>query len=265
MDERIGTTAQGEPPRRRLSLVVSEPLAASKRVTAQSLRLMILDRDRQLVEAVGARGGRRGWEIHVLSRPTTRRLLARMRIDVLLVDPAVIDSEPWSWLEGMASGLPGMALVVCSGPSTVQERVRALQFGVDDWLGKPAHPDEVIARVERAVLRRRRVERTVDSGAVRAGEIEIRSEDRQAFVAGVSAALTPREFDVLRVLAASEGAVVERGEIFSRVWGYAIVPGDRSVDVHVRKIRGKLARVSPTWSYIHTQFRIGYRFQPERV
>jgi len=57
--------------------------------------------------------------------------------------------------------------------------------------------------------------------------------------------------------------VLEREEIYQRVWGYAMAHGDRSVDVFVRKLRGKLEGRSPSWTYIHTHFGIGYRFQPE--
>jgi DNA-binding winged helix-turn-helix (wHTH) protein len=57
--------------------------------------------------------------------------------------------------------------------------------------------------------------------------------------------------------------VLEREDIYQRVWGYAMAHGDRSVDVFVRKLRQKLERVSPEWRYIHTHFGIGYRFAPE--
>ena len=56
---------------------------------------------------------------------------------------------------------------------------------------------------------------------------------------------------------------MEREEIYSRLWGYAMVRGDRSVDVFVRKLRQKLEKASPEWRYIHTHFGIGYRFAAE--
>ena len=59
--------------------------------------------------------------------------------------------------------------------------------------------------------------------------------------------------------------MLQREEIYERVWGYAMVHGDRSVDVFVRKLRQKLERSSPGWRYIHTHFGIGYRFAPEPV
>ena len=96
-----------------------------------------------------------------------------------------------------------------------------------------------------------------------AGELEIRADRFQAFVGGVSADLTRREFELIQLLAGSEGQVLQREEIYERVWGYAMVHGDRSVDVFVRKLRQKLENMSPRWSYIHTHFGIGYRFQPE--
>jgi DNA-binding winged helix-turn-helix (wHTH) protein len=59
--------------------------------------------------------------------------------------------------------------------------------------------------------------------------------------------------------------VLEREEIYSRLWGYAMVRGDRSVDVFVRKLRQKLEKASPRWRYIHTHFGIGYRFAAESL
>ena len=77
--------------------------------------------------------------------------------------------------------------------------------------------------------------------------------------------LTRREFELIQLLADAEGQVLQREEIYERVWGYAMVHGDRSVDVFVRKLRQKLERASPGWRYIHTHFGIGYRFAAEPV
>jgi DNA-binding response OmpR family regulator len=98
-----------------------------------------------------------------------------------------------------------------------------------------------------------------------AGEVEIRSDQFQAFVEGHGLDLTRREFELIELLAAAEGRVLEREEIYSRLWGYAMVRGDRSVDVFVRKLRQKLEKASPHWRYIHTHFGIGYRFAAESL
>src|ERR671932_255052 len=96
-----------------------------------------------------------------------------------------------------------------------------------------------------------------------AGEMEIRGDQYQAFVGGQSLDLTRREFELLQLLADAAGQVLQREEIYQRVWGYAMAHGDRSVDVFVRKPRQKLEQASPMWRYIHTHFGIGYRFAAE--
>jgi DNA-binding response OmpR family regulator len=156
-------------------------------------------------------------------------------------------------------------VLVCTGQSTVAQRVRGLRLGADDWVTKPCHPEEVIARVEAVVRRRKRAEPRVADAPVAIGEVEIRADQFQVFAGGASVDLTRRQFELIRLLAEAEGEVLQREEIYERVWGYAMVRGDRSVDVFVRKLRQKLERASPEWRYIHTHFGIGYRFAAEAV
>jgi DNA-binding winged helix-turn-helix (wHTH) protein len=84
-------------------------------------------------------------------------------------------------------------------------------------------------------------------------------------VGGKGLGLTRREFELLQLLAEVPGQVIEREEIYQKVWGYSMAHGDRSVDVFVRKLRQKLESHSPSWHYIHTHFGIGYRFDPQRI
>ena len=103
--------------------------------------------------------------------------------------------------------------------------------------------------------RRRRAEaRAREAGPVRAGELEIRADQFRPSSAARSVDLTRREFELIELLADAEGRVLEREEIYQRVWGYAMAHGDRSVDVFVRKLRQKLEKASPGWRYIHTHF-----------
>ena len=76
--------------------------------------------------------------------------------------------------------------------------------------------------------------------------------------------LSRRELDLLTALAAREGRIVPRAELYEAAWGHSLRPDDRSVDVYVHKLRSKLAEALPGWECIHTHFGFGYRFQPER-
>jgi DNA-binding response OmpR family regulator len=147
----------------------------------------------------------------------------------------------------------------------VAQRVRGLRIGVDDWVSKPCHPEEVMARIEAVSRRRRRSQAGTEVGPLVAGELEIRADQFQAFVGDGSLDLTRREFELLQLLADAKGQVLEREAIYQRVWGYAMAHGDRSVDVFIRKLRQKLEKRSPGWRYIHTHFGVGYRFDPEPV
>jgi DNA-binding response OmpR family regulator len=159
--------------------------------------------------------------------------------------------------------LPELGVIVCTGPVAVAQKVRGLRLGADDWIAKPCHPEEAIARIEAVSRRRRRARPQPEAGPVVAGEVEIRADRFQAYVGGTSVDLTRREFELLQMLAEARGQVQERGAIYQRVWGYAMAHGDRSVDVFVRKLRQKLEKHSPGWTYIHTHFGVGYRFDPE--
>ncbi|MGN6255548.1 MAG: response regulator transcription factor [Solirubrobacterales bacterium] len=186
-----------------------------------------------------------------------------MKLNALLVDPALLGDEAWPYLERIASMLPDLGLVVCTGRSTVAQRVRGLRLGVDDWMTKPSHPEEAMARIEAVTRRLKGVRKEVEVSPLKAGELEVRPDRFQAFVSGQPLELTRREFELLYLLAEERGQVLEREQIYQRVWGYAMAHGDRSVDVFVRKLRQKLEKRSPSWSYIHTHFGIGYRFEPE--
>jgi DNA-binding response OmpR family regulator len=227
------------------------------------LRLAVIDSDTGFVRVLAKRLEGVGWQLRVLTSPPPVDELVVMRLGALVVDIGMLGPQGWKFLEHVCGALPGLAVVVCTGPSTVAQRVRGLRLGADDWVTKPCHPEEVVARIEAVARRRKRTSPRVDAGPVVAGELEIRADQFQAFAGGRSADLTRREFEVLQLLAEARGQVLQREEIYQRVWGYAMAHGDRSVDVFVRKLRQKLDAASPHWTYIHTHFGIGYRFQPQ--
>jgi DNA-binding response OmpR family regulator len=228
-------------------------------------RIAVLDADSGFVQVLTKRLEASGWQYRVLASPVPLDVLVSMRLNAIVVDLAVLGPAAWSYLEKLCARLPQLGVVVCTGQSTVAQRVRGLRLGADDWVTKPCHPEEVIARAEAVIRRRRRSEMRTERDAVVAGELEVRSDQFQAFAGGQSADLTRREFELIQLLASSAGAVLPREEIYERVWGYAMVHGDRSVDVFVRKLRQKLERASPRWRYIHTHFGIGYRFAAESL
>lgn len=228
-----------------------------------AIRLAVIDTDTAFLTVLGKRIEGAGWEHRVLSSSVPVEEIVAMKLNALLVDVSVLGPEGWEFLEKVCGAVPGLGVLVCTAQSTVAQRVRGLRLGADDWIGKPCHPEEAMARIEAVVRRRKRAATRDDVGPLVAGELEIRADQYQAFVSGQGIGLTRREFELLQLLAEANGQVIEREEIYQKVWGYAMAHGDRSVDVFVRKLRQKLQRHSANWRYIHTHFGIGYRFDPE--
>ena len=230
-----------------------------------ALRIAVTDGDTGFVQVLTKRLDRLGWEHIVLTGAVPVERLVAMRLGAFVVDLALLGQHAWDYLERVTGELPALPVVVCTGRSTVAQRVRGLRLGADDWVTKPCHPEELIARVEAVARRRRLAEPPAAAEAVATGDIEIRPDQFQAFAQGRSIDLTRREFELIQLLAEAEGLVLEREEIYQRVWGYTMAHGDRSVDVFVRKLRSKLQQASPDWTYIHTHFGVGYRFAAERA
>src|SRR3954447_13322935 len=250
--------------RREMTMVGSEERRTGAAGQA-GIRLAVMDSDTGFLQVLGRRLEGAGWPYRVLASPVPLAALVSMRLNAVVLDLAVLGPQGWSYLDKLCARLPGLGVIVCTGQSSVAQRVRGLRLGADDWVTKPCHPEELIARIEAVVRRRKRADVRVEKGPVVIGEVEIRADQFQAFVSGVSVELTRREYELIQLLAEAEGQVLQREEIYQRVWGYAMVHGDRSVNVFVRKLRSKLEKASPAWRYIHTHFGIGYRFSAEPV
>jgi DNA-binding response OmpR family regulator len=187
-----------------------------------------------------------------------------MEVDALVVDLAILGPQRWKWLARLCEQRPDVRVIVCTGASTAAERVCALRLGADDWLSKPCHPEELIARIEAITAHRHRPEpRELEHVTI--GEVEIRPDQYQAFVRGSSLRLTRREYQLIELLSRAGNEVLPREEIYECLWGGEMLRNDRSVDVFVHKLRRKLERASPGWHYVHTHFGIGYRLAGEPV
>jgi len=227
------------------------------------MRVAIIDNDSGFLRVLTNRMDSSGWQYRLMASAVPGEELVALKVNAVLVDLSVMGKEGWAYLERICGMLPDLGVIVTMNEGTVSQRVRGLRMGADDWINKPCHPEEVIARLEAVVRRRRKGSGGSQEAPTVVGEVEIRPDQFQAFVGGESVGLTRREFELLALLADREGDVLERETIYQEVWGYAMAHGDRSVDVFVRKLRHKLDSRSPGYRYIHTHFGVGYRFTPE--
>ncbi|MBX3214586.1 MAG: response regulator transcription factor [Labilithrix sp.] len=142
-------------------------------------------------------------------------------------------------------------IVMVSARVDIAERVIALDAGADDYLTKPFHLDELLARVRAAIRRGRVEERTL-----RVGSLALDVVDRIVLVDGKRVDLRPREYALLLLLARHAGRTLSRSEILAQVWRLTHDPGSNLVEVNVRNLREKLGATAPA---LETVRGAGYR------
>ena len=142
------------------------------------------------------------------------------------------------------------------------DKVVGLELGTDDYITKPFNTRELLARV-RAVLRLTRSGReTRHRERLRIGPLEIDLAGREVRMGGGTIPLTPKEFDLLVVLARNRGRVFGRETLLQQVWGYDYLGDSRTVDVHIQRLRSKLEPDPRHPRYLLTVHSIGYKFAP---
>src|SRR5579884_1758779 len=112
---------------------------------ASGIRVALIDDDTGLATVLDRRFAALGWHREQLGHAAGPDQLAALRLHALVANPALTGLEYFEWIAG---ALPGLALLACSPAAPVADRVRALRAGADDWLAKPCHPDELVARIE---------------------------------------------------------------------------------------------------------------------
>ena len=150
-------------------------------------------------------------------------------------------------------------IIMLSARGEEYDKLAGLESGADDYVVKPFSPRELVARVK-AVLNRTMPKPAAASDTMTFGELTIDTASHTVRVSGEEVALTPKEFDLLVFLASNKGIALSREKILQKVWNYDYFGEDRTVDTHVKMLRGHLGKCR---SYIATVWGIGYKFDPD--
>jgi DNA-binding response OmpR family regulator len=151
-------------------------------------------------------------------------------------------------------------IIMLTAKADELDKVLGLEMGADDYVTKPFMPRELLARI-RAHLRRTTVyeRRDAGEGPLKVGPIVIDEAARDVLVNDTPVRLTPKEFDLLLVLAANAGRVMERDALLERVWGESLYLDSRTLDVHIRRLRLKIEAEPSAPQYIVTVPGVGYK------
>ena len=143
------------------------------------------------------------------------------------------------------------------------DRILGLEMGADDYVVKPFSPRELVARVKAVLRRAADKSSSQDKKSILTFEgISINLDTRKVIINDHNVTLTPKEFDILYILAGSPGRIFSRENILESVWGYNYLGDARTVDTHINRLREKLATASNETSYVNTVWGVGYKFEP---
>ena len=227
-------------------------------------RLLIVEDEEHLAEVIADNLELEGFEVEVVGDGAVA--LERIRAgapDLVLLDVMLPSLDGFAVCEQLRSERNEVPILFLTARSSNDDRVRGLQLGGDDFLGKPFDLRELILRV-RAILRRTQW----FQGAIVAGETLTLGEATVDFkrltanVSGRETVLSPKETMILTCLAEKPGLVVSRAEILDRVWGYDAFPTMRTIDNFIVRLRRTLEPDPQHPRYIHTVRGTGYRLTP---
>src|SRR5262245_7701849 len=202
-------------------------------------RVLMIDDDERLAAMVGEYLGALG--IQVTTRPTAADGLTLWRhggFEALILDVMLPDLDGFDVCRQVraASDIP-ILMLTARGDET--DRIVGLELGADDYLPKPFHPRELLARL-RAILRRRGGVGTQRTASLRFGRLEVDRDARVVRLDGEARPLTSDQFELLWALAVNAGRVMSREALMERGRGAALEAFDRSIDVHISRIRAAL-------------------------
>lgn len=236
--------------------------------------VLVADDDPHVHEMLGLYFRREGIElVSARSGDEVHRLLEKHRPQAVVLDIMMPGKDGFEVCREIRAESDVPVLMLTAKGEEV-DRILGLELGADDYITKPFSPRELIARL-RAVLRRVRTEgdpgpapaagtasdseREQAPRSVSLAGLEVDAVAREVHCRGEPVALTPKEFDLLYLLASNPRRAFSREELLERVWGFDFFGDMRTVDVHVKRLRKKLGSVGPR--VIRTVWGVGYKFE----
>jgi two-component system response regulator ResD len=224
-----------------------------------ALRIVVAEDDAAIRELVVHHLAREGFRCtETLDGPSTLRAV-RAGTDLVILDVGLPVVDGFDVIRTLRREGRELPVVMVTARSDEVDRVIGLELGADDYVIKPFSPRELIARV-RALARRGGMSADAAPALLRFDRLEIDEAAREVRVDGSDIALKPREFALLLQLASNPGVAFSRVALLQAVWGFDFDGDERTVDVHVRRLRARLEEEAQLPRLVQTIHGFGYKF-----
>lgn len=225
-------------------------------VNTKPLKLLLVEDDARLRQELDLALTEEGFRLLSVSTLADAHSALAHPLDLVLLDLGLPDGDGLDLCHHLHQHFPNLPVLILTARDEPSARVRGLEVGADDYVTKPFHLPELVARI-RSVLRR---SAGIDSQQrLNAGELWLDLQSRTAGRGEAQFALKPREFDLLQFLLQHKGRAWTRPQLLNRVWGPAFIGTDRTVDVHVGRLRNEIEPDPRDPTFIQTVWGVGYR------
>ncbi len=224
--------------------------------------VLVVDDENDIVQLIRYNLEREGFRVES-ARDGNEALkkAGEVKPDLILLDIMLPGKDGYEVIKSLnqAERTANIPVIFLTAKSAEFDEVLGLELGADDYIVKPISPRKLVSRI-RAVLRRYEGVKSEEGKNIDFGILVIDRDSYMVKVGGEQVFFPRKEFEILFYLASHEGKVISRDTLLSRVWGADVYVGDRTVDVHIRKIREKLGKHS---EMIETIKGVGYKFKVE--
>ncbi|WP_243644075.1 response regulator transcription factor [Paenibacillus pinisoli] len=226
-------------------------------VECMQAKIMVIEDEKAIADAITYALKREGYEVEVIDRgDIAAKRLGETRPDAIILDVMLPGMDGYDVLKKLQDK-DRVGVIMLTAKEDIVNKVLGLELGADDYMTKPFDMRELLARLKSLLRRLQTAGEKKESNEIQLGGVKVHVAKRTVIAGTQRLELTPKEFDLMALLAANPGRVYEREQLLDLVWGMDYYGGTRTVDIHVQRLRKKLG---PQYGdIIQTVHGIGYR------
>ncbi|MCR5627355.1 MAG: response regulator transcription factor [Lachnospiraceae bacterium] len=226
-------------------------------------KILVVDDEKNIVKGITFSLKQDGYEVdNAFDGEEALNLARESGYDIILLDVMLPKLSGFDVCQQIRE-FSDVPIIMLTAKGDDMDKILGLEYGADDYITKPFNILEVKARIKAIMRRSKKNEEKPEKriSVIEHGNFRLDLDGRRAYIAGKEINLTAKEFDVLELLASNPNKVYSREGLLNLIWGKDYPGDERTVDVHIRRLREKIEDSPSNPRYVHTKWGVGYYFQ----